>query len=198
MSGSWHALCVATALACGLLIGVERGFDLRGLQSGTRIAGVRTFTLAGLVSGLAGLAGAMGQAFAGGALVCGAVAVVAIGYAHRPGLSKRPDATTPMAALATIGLGFTAGIGQPGFAIAGATVVTLLLALKAELHGLLDKLDQARLSNQQQVVRSERRENIESVPYGLSHEAVYRNLFPEGHPYHAAVIGSHEDIQPPS
>jgi len=84
----------------------------------------------------------MGQAFAGGALVCGAVAVVAIGYAHRPGLSKRPDATTPMAALATIGLGFTAGIGQPGFAIAGATVVTLLLALKAELHGFLDKLDQ--------------------------------------------------------
>ena len=142
MSGSWHALCVATALACGLLIGVERGFDLRGLQSGTRIAGVRTFTLAGLVSGLAGFAGAMGQAFAGGALVCGAVAVVAIGYAHRPGLSKRPDATTPMAALATIGLGFTAGIGQPGFAIAGATVVTLLLALKAELHGFLDKLDQ--------------------------------------------------------
>ena len=39
-------------------------------------------------------------------------------------------------------LGFIAGIGQPGFAIAGATIVTLLLALKAELHGLLDKLDQ--------------------------------------------------------
>ena len=57
-------------------------------------------------------------------------------------MRERPDATTPVAALATIGLGFIAGIGQPGFAIAGATIVTLLLALKAELHGLLDKLDQ--------------------------------------------------------
>jgi uncharacterized membrane protein (DUF4010 family) len=107
------------------------------------VAGVRTFTLVGLVAGLAGLAGALGQSFAGGALVAGAVAVVAIGYAYRPKLAERPDATTPVAALATIGLGFIAGIGQPGFAIAGATIVTLLLALKAELHGMLDKLDQA-------------------------------------------------------
>ena len=106
------------------------------------MAGVRTFTLIGLVAGVAGLAGAVGQPLAGGALVAGAVAVIAVGYAHRPKLADTPDATTPVAALATIGLGFIAGIGQPGFAIAGATIVTLLLALKAELHGLLDKLDQ--------------------------------------------------------
>jgi zinc protease len=60
---------------------------------------------------------------------------------------------------------------------------------------LLDTLDQAQLSNQQSVVRNERRENTESVPYGLSGEAVYQQLFPEGHPYHAAIIGSHDDIQ---
>ena len=125
-----------------MLIGIERGFDLRGLQAGTRVAGVRTFTLLGLVSGLAGLAGHLGQPLAAGALVGGAAAVLAVGYAHRPGLSKKPDATTPMAALATLGLGFIAGLGQPGFAIAGATIVTLLLALKTELHTLLDKLDE--------------------------------------------------------
>jgi uncharacterized membrane protein (DUF4010 family) len=144
MNGGWYwqALCVATALACGLLIGVERGFDLRRLEAGTRVAGVRTFTLVGLVSGLAGFAGQMGQSIAAGAIVAGAVTVLAIGYAHRPGLSKRPDATTPIAALATVGLGFIAGFGQPGFAIAGATIVALLLALKAELHGFLEKLDE--------------------------------------------------------
>ena len=38
-------------------------------------------------------------------------------------------------------MGFTAGIGEPGFAIAGATVMTLILALKTELHGFVDKLD---------------------------------------------------------
>jgi len=138
----FQALGVLTAMACGLLVGIERGFDLRGLRSGTRVAGVRTFTLVGLASGLAGLAGHFGQPFAAGALIAGLVAALAIGYANRPGLKRRPDATTPVAALTTVGLGFIAGFGQPGFAIAGAAVVTLLLALKAELHGFLDKLDE--------------------------------------------------------
>lgn len=141
---SWYAqaLGVATALACGLLIGIERGFDLRGLRAGTRVAGVRTFTLVGLVSGLAGLAGRLGQNFAAGGLVAGLAAVLAVGYAHRPGLKQKPDATTPVAALGTVGLGFLAGFGEPALAIAAATIVTLLLALKAELHGLLDKVDE--------------------------------------------------------
>ena len=138
----WQALCVATALACGLLIGIERGFDLRDLKPGTRVAGVRTFSIAGLTSGIAGLAGQLGQQFAAGALVAGCVAVLTVGYANRPGIKRRPDATTPMAALTTVGLGFLAGAGEPAFAIAGAAVATLLLALKSELHGFLDKLDQ--------------------------------------------------------
>jgi uncharacterized membrane protein (DUF4010 family) len=87
------------------------------------------------------LIGSAGQALAAGALVAGAAAVLAVGYAHRPGLSERPDATTPVAALGTIGLGFLAGFGNPGLAIAGATIVTLLLALKQETHHLIDRLD---------------------------------------------------------
>ena len=138
----WQGLSVATALACGLLIGIERGFDLRGLRAGTRVAGVRTFTLLGLVAGLAGLLGRIGQPLVAGALIAGCVAMLAIGYANRPGLKRKPDATTPVAALATVGLGFFAGFGEPGFAIAGAAIVTLLLALKAELHGFVDKLDE--------------------------------------------------------
>lgn len=137
-----QALSVAIALACGLLIGIERGFDLRSLSAGTRVAGVRTFALVGLVSGLAGLAARLGQSLAAGAVVAGAAAVLAIGYANRPGLSRKPDATTPMAAVATLALGFMAGLGLSGFAIAGATIVTLLLALKSELHGFLEKLDE--------------------------------------------------------
>jgi uncharacterized membrane protein (DUF4010 family) len=132
---------VGTALACGLLIGIERGFDLRKLPDGTRVAGIRTFTLIGLASGLAGLAGSMGQPLVAASLVAGAVAVLSIGYAHRPGLSKKPDATTPAAALLTVALGFFAGFGQLGMAIAGATIVTLILALRTELPGLIERLD---------------------------------------------------------
>jgi uncharacterized membrane protein (DUF4010 family) len=138
----WQALSMVTALACGLLIGIERGFDLRRLRSGTRVAGVRTFTLLGLIAGTAGFLGSSGQQVSAGAIVAGTVALIVVGYAHRPGLDEKPDATTPAAALATIGLGFMAGFGQPGVAIAGATIVTLILALRAELHGFVDKLDE--------------------------------------------------------
>jgi uncharacterized membrane protein (DUF4010 family) len=144
MSGDWYwqALSVGTALACGLLIGIERGFDLRRLQAGTRVAGVRTFTLIGLAAGIAGLIAALDYGLAAGAIVAGAAAVLSVGYANTPGLRERPDATTPIAALVTLGLGFLAGSGNPGLAIAGATIVTLLLALKRETHGILDRLDE--------------------------------------------------------
>ncbi|HEV8408273.1 MAG TPA: DUF4010 domain-containing protein [Sphingomicrobium sp.] len=137
-----QALPLMTALACGLLIGIERGFTLRRERQGTRVAGVRTFTLLGLLSGLAGFLGSLGQQLAAGALVTAAAAVVAVGYAHRPNLSEHPDATTSIAALTTLALGFVAGFGEPGLAIAGATLVTLLLALKQETHHLIDRLDE--------------------------------------------------------
>ncbi|MCG2586406.1 pitrilysin family protein [Massilia sp. TS11] len=60
---------------------------------------------------------------------------------------------------------------------------------------LLDVLDQKALSNQQDVVRNERRQTVENRPYGVVEEALYHNLFPKNHPYHAYVIGSHADIQ---
>src|SRR5580692_2272499 len=60
---------------------------------------------------------------------------------------------------------------------------------------LPDRLDQASLTNQQDVVRNERRQSVENNPYGIVEEAVFHNLFPNGHPYHADVIGSHADIQ---
>ena len=60
---------------------------------------------------------------------------------------------------------------------------------------LLDDLDQGKLSNQQDVVRNERRQSVENQPYGIVEEALYHQLFPKGHPYYASVIGSHADIQ---
>lgn len=60
---------------------------------------------------------------------------------------------------------------------------------------LLDVLDQKALSNQQDVVRNERRESIENQPYGIVEEALFQQLFPATHPYHANIMGSHADIQ---
>ncbi|MFZ4874972.1 M16 family metallopeptidase [Janthinobacterium sp. Mn2066] len=60
---------------------------------------------------------------------------------------------------------------------------------------LLDVLDQTALTNQQDVVRNERRQSVENRPYGIVEEALYHQLFPKNHPYYASVIGSHADIQ---
>jgi zinc protease len=72
----------------------------------------------------------------------------------------------------------------------------LALWVHADRMGyLLDVLDQTALSNQQDVVRNERRQSIENRPYGIVEEALNHTLFPKGHPYYASVIGSHADIQ---
>lgn len=72
----------------------------------------------------------------------------------------------------------------------------LALWLESDRMGfLLDKLDDEKLENQRDVVRNERRQSIESAPYGLVQEEVFHQLFPSDHPYYASVIGSHADIE---
>ena len=72
----------------------------------------------------------------------------------------------------------------------------LALWIHADRMGyLLDVLDQTALANQQDVVRNERRQTHESRPYGIVEEALWHQLFPKEHPYHAVIIGSHADIQ---
>jgi zinc protease len=77
-----------------------------------------------------------------------------------------------------------------------ANQLELALWLESDRMGyLLEKVDQTALSNQQDVVRNERRQSVENQPYGLAEEALVQSLYPQGHPYYGNVIGSHEDIQ---
>ena len=77
-----------------------------------------------------------------------------------------------------------------------ANQLELALWLQSDRMGfLLDRLDQASLSNQQAVVRNERRENYDDAPYGVADEELFKRLFPAPHPYYANIIGSHADIQ---
>ena len=136
----WQALCVATALACGLLIGIERGFDLRGLRAGTRIAGVRTFTLLGLGVRACGPCRAMvsRSSRARSSRLRGGpgdrLRAPARAQAARRDHSRRRDDN--------LGARLHRGLRQAGLRDRGRGVVTLILALKAELHGFLDKLDE--------------------------------------------------------
>jgi uncharacterized membrane protein (DUF4010 family) len=136
-----QALALVTALAVGLLIGIERGWKSRDAPKGTRVAGVRTFSLLGLASGVAGLIAHGGHSFAGGALVLASAAIVAAGYINGTRHDDGPDATSAVAAVTAIALGSLAGSGSPALAIAGAAVVTFILALREEAHGFINRLD---------------------------------------------------------
>ena len=91
-------LQLLAALAAGLLIGIERGWKLRSAQEGTRVAGVRTFTLFGILAGIAGLLAQTGYPMASALLVGGTALVVAIGYARSISASDLVDATSAIAA----------------------------------------------------------------------------------------------------
>jgi zinc protease len=72
----------------------------------------------------------------------------------------------------------------------------LALWLESDRMGfLLEKLDDRKLENQRDVVRNERRQNIENAPYGLAQEELFHQLFPKDHPYYASIMGSHADIE---
>src|SRR4029453_5850709 len=81
---------------------------------------------------------------------------------------------------------------QPG----PSNQIDLALWLESHRMGyLLERVDEAALANQQDVVRNEGRQSVENQPYGLAEEALVQTLFPTGHPYYGVVIGSHADIQ---
>jgi uncharacterized membrane protein (DUF4010 family) len=133
------AVRVGSGLVAGLLIGLERGFNLRGQKEGTRVAGIRTFSLLGLGCGIAGLV-SRSQPLVAGVLVAAALAMLAVAYL--PKLKAKADATSPIAAVATAAIAFLAGSGAVGLALAAAAIVILLLAMKDELHGFVERLDE--------------------------------------------------------
>ena len=69
------------------------------------------------------------------------------------------------------------------------------LWLEADRMGfLLDTLDLAKLNAQRDIVKNERRQGVDNVPYGRAREILSEALYPKGHPYSWDVIGSMADL----
>ena len=138
-----EALGAGVGLAIGALVGLERGFKLRDQKEGTRVAGVRTFSLIGLGSGLAGVI-AVKQPLAAGTVIIAILGYLAIAYAPR--LQAKGDATSPVAAAVTVAAAFLAGLGSVGLALAAGAILVFILALKDSIHEFVDRLDQKDIS----------------------------------------------------
>jgi zinc protease len=81
------------------------------------------------------------------------------------------------------------------YEVVPSNYLELALYLESDRMGFLPPaVDQAKLDNQRDVVKNERRQNYDNVPYGTAYETIAREMFGAGHPYSWPVIGSMEDL----
>ncbi|MEO6575013.1 MAG: pitrilysin family protein, partial [Polyangiaceae bacterium] len=80
--------------------------------------------------------------------------------------------------------------------VAPPTALGLLLWLESDrLRDLGPLMTLEKLNAQRDVVRNERRQSTENQPYGKVELRLPELLYPDSHPYHHPVIGSHEDLE---
>jgi uncharacterized membrane protein (DUF4010 family) len=137
-------LNLALALAVGLIVGIERGWQERAADEGSRIAGVRTFGLIGLMGGLCELLAGESRALFGFAFFAFAL-VMAVAHFVEARADRDYGITTVVASLMTFILGALAVHGDRGVAAAGAVVVATLLNLKPVLHRWLEHIEAAEI-----------------------------------------------------
>ncbi len=138
-------LRLTIALGIGLLAGVERGWKTRTMTPGTRAAGIRTFTLCGLLGGvIAALAQWAGPGIGGGAVIGLGFAVYAVIFAMLQRDADRAagsfSGTTILAGLLTFALGAFAVAGDSRVAAAAAVAMTGVLAVRTEVHGWIERI----------------------------------------------------------
>jgi uncharacterized membrane protein (DUF4010 family) len=123
-----------TALAIGLLIGIERGWSGKKEEEGDRVAGIRTFSLIGLLGGIwAILSNFVGPWVLG--IAFAAVAAMAVAsYVVEAKRNQDIGTTTAYTKMLTFSLGAWAAFGYHLLALGATTLVVALLGLKPVLH----------------------------------------------------------------
>ncbi|WP_416221636.1 DUF4010 domain-containing protein [Rhodohalobacter sp.] len=138
-------LKLLVALAIGLLVGIERGWSEREEEEGERIAGIRTFSIIGLLGGVWAL---LSDTLSDWVLASAFIAVSAlIIAAHILDVKQDRDVgtTTAFTMMLTFALAAWAVIGQPVIAMAATILVVTLLGYKPVLHGWLRVIEQKEL-----------------------------------------------------
>jgi uncharacterized membrane protein (DUF4010 family) len=134
----WSLLGILVAALGGAAVGVERQRTGHASGANAHLGGVRTFTLLGGTSGLAGWLASVGLPTFGGILAAGTVTLVIAGYVAA---SRRDvDATTEAAGLVVIAAGILAGWGRLELASGIVAITTLLLVEKSGLHAAVARI----------------------------------------------------------
>jgi len=131
---------LGVALAIGLLVGCERGWQDRDVPSGGRTAGIRTFGLSGLLGGLAGYLQTLSGPILPAVLLLLFGAAFVVFKLRESKAEEDYGVTTVVAGFVVFALGALAVVGDLRAAAAGGVTTTVLLAAKRGLHGFLKQL----------------------------------------------------------
>jgi len=127
----------------GLAIGLERQWSGTSKGPNARFAGLRTFTMMGLIAGLSGWWWTAGLHALAIVLLSGTAAIVVGAFVIRS--RNDIDATTEIAAMVVMAAGVTAGLGEIVVASAIIALTFLLLVEKSRLHGIAERLGETEL-----------------------------------------------------
>lgn len=145
MSETDLAFRLLAALLLGALIGLQRGWEARHLAAGERIAGIRTHALVGLLGGFSAVLSDVLTPWVFPVAFLGVAAIALVAYRARLQHERNFSITGLIGLLLTFMLGAIALSVSVFLAAAGAVVTALILDYKAEIHGLLAKLEEHEL-----------------------------------------------------
>src|SRR5690554_95312 len=131
---------LAVALLLGAIVGLERGWDAREQKSGERIAGIRTFSLVGLLGGISAVLASEITVWAFPVLLLSVVAIKLVAYSERLEHIRNFSITRLVGMLLTFCFGAVAVAVDPVIATAAAVVTAIILDNKQEIHGWVQKL----------------------------------------------------------
>lgn len=130
-----------TALAIGLIVGIERGWRERDAPAGSRTAGVRTYTLAAFLGAVAAeITRAVSSPWP---LTLSLVAFVTLFAAFKlreMESDQEFSVTGILAAFVVFSLGALCVVGDPASAAAGGVATAVVLAAREPLHGWLTRI----------------------------------------------------------
>ena len=137
------ALGILIATLGGAAVGVEREWSGHAAGPSARFAGIRTFTLLGLLAGLAGWLWSAGIHTLAAVILAGVCLLIVAAYTAAS--RAEVDGATEVAAFVVLLAGVIAGMHELRLASATIAITTLLLVEKSKLHSVVERIDDASL-----------------------------------------------------
>ncbi|WP_447400271.1 MgtC/SapB family protein [Vibrio harveyi] len=133
------------ALLLGAIVGTQRGWVMRNSVEGSRVAGIRTFSLVGLLGGLVGILANLYTPLLLGFALIALVILACIAFVIQQKKSEDISITGVVSLVIAFVLGSLAVSGEPVLAAAAAVITAVVLDNKRELHQALQRLQEYEL-----------------------------------------------------